>query len=126
MTNKIKQLSEAIGDMVRGVNSITSQAQELAAARADEHGRGFGVVADEVRKLAVNSASATENIENSLNNMKELIETILVQMQNINNLTQNQAALTQELNAAIDEINDMSNSLMQIFSHNLTLFFAFK
>jgi PAS domain S-box-containing protein len=156
MTTKMEQLSYAISEMVRGINSITEQAQELAiaqdgsseaankakrsaeetknisnfikeianqtnllglnaaieAARAGDQGRGFGVVAEEVRKLAIHSAEATGNIENSLNDMKELIETILKHIGNMSILTQNQAAFTEEVNASMDEINSMSQSLV--------------
>ncbi|OMP66368.1 methyl-accepting chemotaxis protein [Domibacillus epiphyticus] len=157
MTTQMQQLSDSINEMVRGVHSITSQAQELAiaqeqsteaankaksstdetkniskfireiaeqtnllglnaaieAARAGELGRGFGIVADEVRKLAVHSSGATENIENSLSEMNELIETILHQIGNMSTLTQTQAALTEEVNASMDEINAMSKSIVE-------------
>ncbi|MCR8985363.1 methyl-accepting chemotaxis protein [Brevibacillus laterosporus] len=156
MTSQMKHLSDSISDMVKGVNSITNQAQELAvaqdqsteaankakssadetkniskfikeiaeqtnllglnaaieAARAGEQGRGFGIVADEVRKLAVHSANATVNIESSLNEMKELIETILLHIGKMNTLTQTQAALTEQVNSSMDEINKMSQSLV--------------
>lgn len=156
MTTQMHHLSNSISDMVKGVNTITNQAQELAiaqdqstqaankakssadetkniskfikeiaeqtnllglnaaieAARAGEQGRGFGIVADEVRKLAVHSADATVNIENSLNDMKELIETILKHIGNMNTLTQTQAALTEQVHASMDEINKMSQNLV--------------
>ncbi|MFB0829788.1 methyl-accepting chemotaxis protein [Brevibacillus laterosporus] len=156
MTSQMKHLSDSISDMVKGVNSITNQAQELAiaqdqsteaanqakgsadetknisnfikeiaeqtnllglnaaieAARAGEQGRGFGIVADEVRKLAVHSANATVNIESSLNEMKELIETILLHIGKMSTLTQTQAALTEQVNSSMDEINKMSQSLV--------------
>ena len=84
----------------------------IEAARAGELGMGFAVVADEVRKLAVNSASATENIETSLSDMKELIEQILEHIGNMTTMTQTQAALTQQVNASMDEINHMAESLV--------------
>lgn len=158
MNESIRQLSHSIDEMVKGIESVTAQAQETAlrqeqsmkaanemkastdetkvisnfireiadqtnllglnaaieAARAGEHGQGFAVVADEVRKLAVNSAEATENIESSLNKMNELIEQILNHIESMTDLTQSQAALTEQLNASMEEMNNMSASLVDI------------
>ncbi|WP_436669376.1 PAS domain-containing protein [Paenibacillus kandeliae] len=157
MTERMSQLSQSISEMTIAINSVTGQAQDLAAAqehstdaankakssadetknisvfireianqtnmlglnasieaaRAGELGRGFSVVADEVRKLAIHSADATENIEKSLTEMKDQIEEILQQISNMTALTQSQAALTQQLNASMDEINHMSQSLTE-------------
>ncbi|AJS59605.1 methyl-accepting chemotaxis protein [Paenibacillus sp. IHBB 10380] len=156
MNTKMKQLSESISEMVRGINSVTDQAQELTiaqeqstdaahkakisadqtknisvfireianqtnllglnasieAARAGEMGRGFAIVAEEVRKLSIHSADATTNIENSLSGMQELIEEILYHIGNMTTLTQTQAALTEQVNASMDEINSMSQALV--------------
>ncbi|SOC13369.1 methyl-accepting chemotaxis sensory transducer with Pas/Pac sensor [Ureibacillus xyleni] len=155
---QIEQLSAAIGDMVKGISSLTTQAYQLAAtqeqsttaankakesadetqvistfirsiadqtnllglnaaieaARAGEHGKGFGVVAEEVRKLATHSADATGNIEKSLDGMKQLIDSILKHMEIINELASTQAALSQQVNAAVEEINQMSYTLVNI------------
>ncbi len=70
---KIKRLSESTQKISRVVNLIsnfTTQTQLLAlnasieATRAGEYGRGFAVVAEEVRSLARQSAAATTDIEN--------------------------------------------------------------
>lgn len=157
MNTQMQLLSESINEMVRGVASVTDQAQELAlvqeksieaahkaknstdetknisdfireianqtnllglnaaieAARAGELGRGFSVVAGEVRKLAVHSAEATVNIEKSLEDMKVQIDQIMNHIEQTTNLTQAQAALTEEVRASIEEINNMSQSLVE-------------
>lgn len=157
ITERIQSLSESISEMVRGISSITLQAQELAitqektteaanrakksadethnisnfiksianqtnllglnaaieASRAGEQGKGFGVVAEEVRKLAINSAEATGNIESSLMSVQNSIDAILSQMSTINDLSQTQAALTEEVNSSVEEINRMSLNLVE-------------
>jgi methyl-accepting chemotaxis protein PixJ len=72
-TNKrLKRLSESSQKITRVlsvIGSFTNQTQLLAlnasieATRAGEYGRGFAVVADEVRSLARQSAGATTEIE---------------------------------------------------------------
>lgn len=85
----------------------------IEAARAGENGKGFAVVAEEVRKLAENSSEATSNIESSLNKMKHAIDVIIKQMDNVNQLAQTQAALSEEVNATVEEINKMSEDIVE-------------
>lgn len=161
MNQKTKQLSASIDEMVRGISSVTSQAQDLAtaqeqsasaatqakgsleetkdisnfikeianqtnllglnasieAARAGELGAGFNVVAGEVRKLALHSSEATNHIDESLVKMNELMDVVLEHINNMAILTQTQAALTEEVNASMDEINMMSQNLVDFAKH---------
>jgi methyl-accepting chemotaxis protein PixJ len=79
-SKRLKRLSESSQKVSRVVNLIsnfTTQTQLLAlnaaieATRAGEYGRGFVVVADEVRSLARQSAEATTEIEQLVQEIQE-------------------------------------------------------
>ena len=108
--------TQVISNFIKGIADQTNLLglnAAIEAARAGEHGKGFGVVADEVRKLAVNSSEATSNIETGLTQMKSSIDRIIDYMTKINELAQTQAALTQQMNASAEEINAMSQDLVE-------------
>ncbi|MER2191700.1 MAG: PAS domain-containing methyl-accepting chemotaxis protein [Solibacillus sp.] len=116
--NETKVLADETQTISNFIKEIANQTNLLGlnaaieAARAGEHGKGFGVVADEVRKLAVNSEQATSNIESGVTLMKKSIDHIITYMTKINELAQTQAALTEQMNASVEEINAMAQDLV--------------
>ncbi len=116
----VRSLSEAvtqIGDISILIQGIADQINLLAlnatieSARAGEAGKGFAVVASEVKNLATQTANATDQIIQNIENVKVVSEKVseaLVQIQgsikDVNQYSSGIAAAVEEQSAATDEI----------------------
>ena len=74
---RLSEQSQAIGQIVATVEDLATQSNLLAvnaaieAAKAGEHGKGFGVVAQEVKSLAEQSRQATNQVRTILGDIQK-------------------------------------------------------
>jgi methyl-accepting chemotaxis protein len=100
------ELSIGILDIIRVLQDISSQTNLLAlnaaieAARAGDHGRGFGVVAKEVRKLSEESKESAEKVRKNIMEIKHEIDELMAEVEMDNKITikgQGQVQSTKEI-----------------------------
>jgi methyl-accepting chemotaxis protein len=95
--------AEKIGRVTETISEISEQTNLLAlnatieAARAGEAGKGFAVVANEIKELARQTATATVDIKDQINEMQLTTSTTVADMENIS--------------AVIDEINSVISGI---------------
>ncbi len=74
---RLSEQSQAVSQIIATVEDIATQSNMLAvnaaieAAKAGEHGRGFGVVAQEVKSLAEQSRQATSQVRTILGDIQK-------------------------------------------------------
>jgi methyl-accepting chemotaxis protein len=74
---RLSEQSQTIGQIIATVEDLAAQSNLLAvnaaieAAKAGEHGRGFGVVAQEVKSLAEQSRQATDRVRTILSDIQK-------------------------------------------------------
>jgi len=74
---RLSEQTQAIGQIIASVEDLAAQSNLLAvnaameAAKAGEHGKGFGVVAQEVKSLAAQSRQATNQVRTILSDIQK-------------------------------------------------------
>ncbi|MDW7650953.1 MAG: methyl-accepting chemotaxis protein [Bacillota bacterium] len=117
--NRLESSVAETNGLLQVMQKVTSQTNLLGlnasieAARVGEKGRGFGVVADEIRKLAENSSRSLKEIEEILSALNKSRQSLGGEIGRIVNISSEQAASTQEMMAAVEEMNAMAQSLLE-------------
>lgn len=114
-----KEVSET-DNVVAFIKNVAKQTNLLGlnaaieAARVGDQGRGFGVVADEVRKLAIDSAGSASQITGTLGKINESIKKIVIEIEQVDAVSQHQANTIQQLTAHSQELIAMSEQLTKL------------
>lgn len=114
-SNKIQKINKVINAIteISTHSNLLGLNAAIEAARAGEQGRGFTVVAGEMRKLASDSKESAKMVTEILTEMKDAIDIIISDINEVGNIGQNQAAATQEISAAIQEVSINSQTLVE-------------
>lgn len=139
IVEQISVVANSIASIAQQTNLLSLNAA-IEAARAGEHGKGFAVVAEEIRNLAEQSAGYVKDINslvsNVVNAVTDLAENsteilhfidsrvrvdydLLIQTGEsyekdaifVNNLSQDSASMSQELNASTEEISSVVQNI---------------
>jgi len=112
----LKKTDEILA-LIRGVASETNLLglnAAIEAARAGDHGRGFGVVAEEIRKLADNTSASTKEIEGILKELRELFKAVADHTRQTEQIGADQAAASEEISATMQDVTLVVEKLTQI------------
>jgi methyl-accepting chemotaxis protein len=131
----LEQASEKISAFVGSIQGIARQTNLLAlnaaieAARAGEHGRGFAVVADEVRKLADGSARAAHEVDTTVSQVRQQIESLVRTMERgisrvagVEETSKGAEAAFEEILAAVEQVRGAAQRVVQAADTNRSAF----
>ncbi len=105
----LAQTAERIGEVISLISGIAEQTNLLAlnatieSARAGEAGKGFAVVANEVKALANQTAHATGEISQQIQEIQTATGEAVASMENVNNVIENLDNISATIASGMEE-----------------------
>lgn len=112
---KLKGISNNIGEILVAINGVAGQTNLLAlnaaieAARAGEAGRGFAVVAEEIRKLAEQTNRETGKIESLIGSIQTSVEKVKVSGEDVKIKVIEGVSLSKVAEESIKKISELTD-----------------
>ncbi len=122
--NALVIASKQIGKVVGVIKDIADQTNMLAlnatieAAGAGEAGRGFAVVAAEVKELAKQSAEATDEIADQIDQIQKSTAGVVEAIGDINKIINEIATINEMIAASADEQTSAANDISKTIAEN--------
>jgi len=113
IAGKLAVISEKANNITRVVTTINKVSEQtnllslnaaIEAEKAGEHGQGFAVVAREIRRLAHQTAQATVNISQMVNEMQAAVSSGVMEMDKFNESVRTGVEKVSELGDRLDEV----------------------
>ncbi len=115
----LNQAASRIEEVVSLIQGIAEQTNLLAlnatieAARAGEAGKGFAVVASEVKSLANQTAQATEDIRQQVDDMVGAMQSSVGAISEINEIIERMTRISESVSAAIDDQSAVTGEIAE-------------
>lgn len=127
ISGKLNVLNEKAGTITGVVTTISKVADQtnllslnaaIEAEKAGEHGRSFAVIAREIRHLADQTASATTDIENMVNEMVSAVSAGVMGVDKfsaeIQNAVSQVSAVSEHLTKIIEQVQNQTSSFESV------------
>lgn len=124
--NELNTAAAAIGKVTETITEISDQTNLLAlnatieAARAGDAGKGFAVVANEIKELAKQTAEATLNIKNQIEDVQSTTSLTMQEIDEVSSVIVNVNEIVGAIATAVEEqsaaTKEITNNITQVSS----------